>query len=47
MMKNLCKEDDQLWLEAEDACVEALEARLKFWDAIASKIRRSELVKEA
>lgn len=47
MMKNLCKEDDQLWLEAEDACVEALEARLKFWDAIASKIRSSELVKEA
>lgn len=44
MMKNLCKEDDELWLEAEDACVEALEARLKLWDAIAAKVRAGELV---
>lgn len=44
MMKNLCKEDDELWLEAEDACVEALEARLKLWDAIAAKVRTGELV---
>jgi hypothetical protein len=44
MMKTLCKEDDELWLEAEDACVEALEARLKLWDAIAAKVRTGELV---
>ena len=44
MMKNLCKEDDELWLEAEDACVEALEARLKLWDAIAAKVRTGALV---
>ena len=44
MMNNLCKEDDELWLEAEDACVEALEARLKLWDAIAAKVRTGELV---
>ena len=44
MMNNLCKEDDELWLEAEDACVEALEARLKLWDAIAASVRAGELV---
>jgi hypothetical protein len=38
MMHHLCKEDDQKWLEAEEACVEALEARLKLWDAISGKL---------
>lgn len=34
MMHHLCKEDHQKWQEAEDACVEALEARLALWNAI-------------
>ena len=38
MMHHLCKEDDQKWLEAEEACVEALDARLKLWDAISQKL---------
>ena len=38
MMHHLCKEDDQKWLEAEEACVEALAARLKLWDAISGKL---------
>ena len=38
MMHHLCKEDDQKWLEAEEACVEALDARLKLWDAISGKL---------
>ena len=38
MMHHLCKEDDQKWVEAEEACVEALEARLALWDAISKKL---------
>lgn len=34
MIVELCANDEQKWLEAEDTCVEALEARLMLWDAI-------------
>ena len=34
MMHHLCKEDNTKWQEAEEACVEALQARLDLWDAI-------------
>lgn len=37
MITELCGTDEQKWIEAEDSCVEALEARLRLWDAIHRK----------
>jgi hypothetical protein len=39
MMAELCGEDDRKWQEAAGAAVEALEARLELWDAIADSLR--------
>ncbi|NVK27216.1 MAG: DUF3050 domain-containing protein [Flavobacteriia bacterium] len=38
MISELCGNDEDKWLEAEDACIEALEARLLLWDAIENAI---------
>lgn len=39
MIAEICGTDEQKWMEAEDACVEALEARLHLWDAIEAVIK--------
>lgn len=38
MIHNLCKNDDQKWQEVEDVSIEALNARLTFWDSIHRKL---------
>jgi len=38
MLERLCGDDAQRWSEAEQAAVDALAARLAFWDAIAMAI---------
>lgn len=38
MLAHLCGNDAQKWLEAEQAAVEALEARLLLWDGIAQRL---------
>ncbi|ADW67707.1 DUF3050 domain-containing protein [Granulicella tundricola] len=39
MVANLCGDDELKWLEAGDAAVEAVEARLALWDAIAAELQ--------
>ncbi len=38
MIADLCGNDEQKWQEAADAAYQALEARLKFWDAISNQL---------
>ena len=38
MIHNLCKNDNQKWQEVEDVSIEALRARLTFWDSIHRKL---------
>ncbi|CAI8360162.1 MAG: Uncharacterised protein [Owenweeksia sp. TMED14] len=38
MIHNLCKDDDQKWQEVEDTSIEALKARLTFWNRIQNKL---------
>jgi hypothetical protein len=38
MLEDLCGEDESRWTEAADAARNALEARLKLWDAIRARI---------
>ncbi len=40
MIADLCGNDETLWLEAHQAAYKALEARLRFWDAIALQLHR-------
>lgn len=39
MMLELCGNDQQRWLEAEQAGIQALDERLRLWDAINAKIK--------
>lgn len=38
MITELCGNDESKWLEAEEACIEALEARLQLWDAVFNQL---------
>ena len=40
MVSNLCGSDETMWQEATQAAVQAVEARLAFWDAIAAELIR-------
>jgi len=44
MLRNLCQEDKNKWLQAENAAIFALNARLKFFTAIKAKIECSMLI---
>lgn len=39
MTANLCGDDDKKWFEAEQAVIEALQARIALWDGIYSEIK--------
>jgi len=41
MLEDLCGEDDNRWAEATNAAKNALEARLRMWDAIADRVVHS------
>lgn len=39
MIREVCGDDDIKWLEAEEACLEALQARIDLWDAVYAAIK--------
>lgn len=41
MLEELCADDDNRWAEATNAAKNALEARLRMWDAIEHRIVHS------
>ena len=41
MVSDICGEDSERWMEAADAAEDALEARLKLWDAILLEVERA------
>ncbi len=43
LMAVVCGEDDDRWRRAEEAAVEALEARIAFWNAIHEQVRERRL----
>ena len=38
MVKKLCQNDEDKWVEATDAARSAMQARITFWDGILSEI---------
>ncbi|UKJ06087.1 DUF3050 domain-containing protein [Solitalea lacus] len=40
MTNDLCGEDDDKWIEAESAVVQALKTRIKLWDGVLAEIKR-------
>jgi hypothetical protein len=41
MLEDLCRDDDNRWAEATNAAKNALEARLRMWDAIVDRVVHS------
>jgi len=44
LIKNLCQNDDNMWLEVEETARKALKKRLKLWDGILKKIMRQKAI---
>jgi len=40
LISNLCKNDAQLWVEATEAALNSLQARISLWDKIAASINQ-------
>ena len=41
MTSNLCGTDEQIWKEAEQATIEALQKRIDLWDAVYEQIMKN------
>jgi hypothetical protein len=46
MLEQLCGEDEERWLEAEQAAAEALRMRIVLWDGILDAVRKCSVSKE-
>jgi hypothetical protein len=43
MTATLCRDDEQRWMEAECAVIQALQKRIALWDAVAEQIEKANL----